>query len=112
MSSQTLKREAQVMPSGADDGDTYVNWFADELFQAIEPLRVAIDRMGAYHQDNDAIAGDMMVLERLLEAAESRLKSFDQGIADHFGDVGLYRATYTHPKLSPNTITGVRFCPR
>ena len=101
-----------ITANEGSDKHLYVEWSADVLYEALAPLKAAIIRAEHYHQDDTDVLDSLLVLDRLVESAADRLKEFDNTVREHHGEVGVCRAQYGHPRMSPKAIAGVRFRPK
>jgi len=104
--------ENSVSAAQAEDKSLVVEWFEEALYHAIEPLKVAVDRLFWHHQDDMEVVDSLMLLERLIVSAEKRLKEFDAQVQEHHGHVGLLQPKTKFPGMDPRRVVGVQFFPK
>lgn len=101
-----------VSVAQAEDKELVVEWFEETLYYAIEPLKVAVDRLFWHHQDDTEVLNSLMVLERLIVSAEDRLKEFDTHVQAHHGHVGLLQHKRRFIGMDARRVAGVSFLPK
>ncbi len=95
-----------------EDKDLVPEYFEETLYFALEPIKVALDRIFWHHQADKEVLGSIMVLERLVMAAEARLEAFDKGVDEHLGRVALVHKRMQYVGIDRREYVGARFTPK
>ncbi|WP_243311514.1 hypothetical protein [Fundidesulfovibrio agrisoli] len=103
----------ELVTTAEDKGKDLIAETLDEtIYMALAPLKEAVDRIYWHHQDDQEVVGSLMILERLIRAAEDRLEAFDKGVLEHLGVVGLYHRKLHFVGMDRREYLGAKFTPK